>query len=76
MKMFSKLKEIIEAYSIMMSPDDRQTQIAMERLMVCNECPANKVNSAGIRYCGECGCVIKAKVFSTKNSCPLNKWEK
>jgi transcription initiation factor TFIIIB Brf1 subunit/transcription initiation factor TFIIB len=43
---------------------------------VCNECPSNKINGVGINYCGECGCVIKAKVFSKENACPLNKWNR
>lgn len=71
-----KVKEIIKAYSIMLSPDEEQSMIAIQRLSICDTCESKKVNGVGLHYCGECGCFLKAKVFSETNNCPLNKWEK
>jgi hypothetical protein len=71
---FNKVKDIVSAYKIMLNPNDTQEEIAMERLLVCHNCPFLKENSAGIKYCGQCGCVIKAKIYSKNNNCPENKW--
>lgn len=73
--MIKKIKEILHAYSIMLSPTENQNKIAISRLLQCNKCPSNKINSVGLNYCSECGCLIKGKVFSKENTCPLNKWE-
>lgn len=71
-----KIKEIIQAYSIMLRPNEEQNKIAIERLEICDGCDKRKVNSVGIPYCGECGCVIRAKIFAKSNSCPLKKWKR
>ena len=60
----------------MIKPNDEESAIALNRLMICDGCESKKTNTVGIQYCGECGCFIKAKVFSENNTCPLNKWEK
>lgn len=41
------------------------------RISICNICPDLK---RPLRICGNCGCVIDAKVRYEKSSCPLGKW--
>ena len=41
-----------------------------KRKEVCETCP-KKI--AGM--CGECGCIIEAKVLIKLESCPINKWQ-
>jgi hypothetical protein len=47
-------------------------EIAKRRLSVCQTCPrlTPKINT-----CKECGCLMPAKVFFTKASCPIGKWK-
>jgi hypothetical protein len=48
-------------------------------LETCHSCPF--IEESGdilgkIKICGQCGCVLKAKVFvPEKTACPENKWE-
>ena len=70
-----KIKEILEAYSIMMNPDTMQSEIAAERLQVCDICEYN-VKKLGLAKCSLCSCIIRGKVFSARNSCPANKWKR
>lgn len=40
-----------------------------KRLEICATCPSRKKFT-----CGECGCVLAAKVKSPLSTCPLGKW--
>ncbi len=75
----SKIKEIFNAYAVMADPTTEQAEIAAKRLETCNKCPFMKERDLGftvVKVCGECGCVLKAKVFTPeKTACPENKWE-
>ena len=75
----SKIKEIFNAYAVMVDPTLEQSKIAAIRLETCNSCPFIKeVDWAvgTVNVCGQCGCVLKAKVFvPEKTGCPENKWE-
>jgi hypothetical protein len=75
----SKIKEIFNAYSVMVDPTAEQSEIAAQRLETCNSCPFVTEMQAligTIRICGQCGCVLRAKAFSKdKTACPENKWE-
>lgn len=42
---------------------------ALARKEICETCP-----SKAVLICGECGCLIAAKVRLNSASCPLNKW--
>ena len=44
---------------------------ALARLAVCKECPQL---TPRFNRCKQCGCLMSAKVFFKKASCPLNKW--
>lgn len=75
----SKVKEIFNAYKVMIDPTVEQAEIAAKRLETCNSCEflTEMPDIIGnIRICGQCGCVLRAKAFSKdKTACPENKWE-
>jgi hypothetical protein len=75
----SKIKEIFNAYAVMVDPTLEQSKIAATRLETCNGCEFMKEMDAGVttlKICGQCGCLLKAKVFvPEKTGCPENKWE-
>ena len=76
----SKIKEIFNAYAVMMDPTTEQSAIAAQRLETCNSCEFIKETNLGalgvVKACGLCGCVLKGKVFvPTKDGCPKKKWE-
>lgn len=58
---------------------NEQKELATKRASICEVCPSRKVITEKLELatiCGECGCPIKKKVFSsTYNDCPLKKWE-
>ena len=75
----SKVKEIFNAYKVMVDPTHEQAEIAAQRLETCNSCEFMRDVDLGfgmVKICGQCGCVLKAKSFSKeKTACPENKWE-
>jgi len=62
----------------MLKPRPSQIELAEKRYKICNDCSSKKSilsNAAWAEVCGECGCPLKAKVFSdVYNPCDLNKW--
>lgn len=42
---------------------------AIERRLICKNCEFRKY-----LICGECGCVISAKVQLDEEECPVGKW--
>lgn len=75
--MIRKIREIIQAYAIMMNPTEEQKMLANIRLRTCMGCEFWTTSEFNIEYCKKCGCATKAKIFTPKNlgGCPLNKWE-
>lgn len=77
--MLQKFKEIINAWVIANNPSEEQKVLAENRLKICDTCPFKKIVSEKISVgtiCGECGCPLSKKVFSTEfNACPKKKWE-
>jgi hypothetical protein len=73
-------KEIFEAWKISRNPTPNQVELAKLRLDVCLGCDYRKEIIKGLKWsalCGECGCPLNKKVFSTTyNACPLKKWGK
>ena len=64
---------IIEAWRIAKNPSDRQMNLAKLRASICDGCDSKKTSP--IIHCGECGCALKAKVYSPKiGACPRGKW--
>ena len=72
-------KEIFEAWKISLKPTPKQEELAKLRLEVCLGCDYRKEIIKGLKWsalCGECGCPLNKKVFSTTyNACGLKKWE-
>ena len=75
----AKIKEIFNAYRVMVDPTTEQAEIAAKRLETCSSCEFMKDVDLGfgmVKICGQCGCVLKAKSFvPQKTACPENKWE-
>ena len=66
---------IFKAWGIAASPSTKQAELASKRLEICGRCE-HKVGKV-IPTCNQCGCVIKAKVFTpSKGTCPKGKWNK
>lgn len=71
------VREIIKSWFNTFAGTEKQKQLALERLEICNGCEHMTPTVAQIFYCADCGCPIKTKIFSpVYNSCPLKKWEK
>lgn len=78
MKIFSKTKEIFEAWAISFNPDDAQADLASQRIEICDVCEYKAVDP--YIHCNQCGCALKAKIYTPKTfmdeggSCPQKKW--
>lgn len=72
-------KEIFDAWKTSFKPNEKQEELAQERLGVCLGCEHRKEVLKGVKwsaYCGDCGCPISKKVFSKSfNPCTRKKWE-
>ena len=69
----NKIEEIFKAWGIMFNPSDTQSELAGARMEICDVCDSKKTTP--IIHCGECGCALKAKVYSPKiGACPRGKW--
>jgi hypothetical protein len=69
----NKTEEIFKAWGIMFNPNDLESELAGKRMEICDECDSKRTSP--IIHCGECGCLLKAKVYSPKiGACPLGKW--
>lgn len=72
----NKITEIVGAWASLFNPTPEEIARAEMRYEICTNCDSFKT-AIDVELCGECGCVIKAKVFSKKTEtspCPLNKW--
>lgn len=65
----SKLKEIISGWSNVIWENPRIEKIAMDRAIICSECPENKNN-----ICNICKCPLISKTRSEYSKCPQAKW--
>ncbi len=69
----NKIEEIFKAWGIMFNPDDLQAELAGKRMEVCDTCDSKR--TVPLIHCAECGCALKAKVYSPKiGACPRGKW--
>ena len=69
----NKIEEIFRAWGIMFNPNDAQSELAGKRMEICDSCDSKRMNP--VIHCGECGCALKAKVYSPKiGACPRGKW--
>lgn len=66
---------------------NENNSLAIERSKICEKCPEAMIgtyenfmpdetlkNVKGLK-CNQCGCPLSAKLRSTKEKCPIGKWE-
>lgn len=69
----NKIEEIFKAWGIMFNPSDAQSDLAAKRMEICDICDSKRTSP--VIHCAECGCALKAKVYSPKiGACPRGKW--
>lgn len=69
----NKIVEIFKAWGIAFNPDDFESQLAAARMEVCEDCDSKR--TVPFIHCAECGCALKAKIYSPKiGACPRGKW--
>lgn len=72
------LKEVLSAWISKVHPTEEQKRLAEQRAKVCSSCEFMKEmikDSKSLNYCGSCGCILAAKVYSSKEgACPKGKW--
>ena len=69
----NKIQEIFNSWRIALDPNEQQTELASERIQICNECEFKA--TIPIIHCSICKCALKGKIFTpVKGACPENKW--
>lgn len=72
-------QEIFNSWKISFNPSPKQEEHAQKRLEICMGCEYRKEVLKKVKwsaYCGDCGCPLNKKVFSTLfNPCTQKKWE-
>jgi hypothetical protein len=69
----NKIVEIFKSWGIAFNPNDAQSELAGKRMEICDGCDSKRTSP--VIHCGECGCALKAKVYSPKiGACPRGKW--
>lgn len=63
-----KIKSIITGWYRFLF--EKRSEIGRHRLEICKQCELRK----GF-VCGECGCVLAAKVEVEDEECPVGKWQ-
>ena len=72
----NKIEEIFKSWNISFDPNNKQSEIASQRIEICNSCEHRKT-TIYINTCGVCGCLLKGKIFSpVVSACPKGKWDK
>tara|TARA_B110000977_G_scaffold197696_1_gene280874 strand:- start:871 stop:1131 length:261 start_codon:yes stop_codon:yes gene_type:complete len=70
----NKIEEIFKSWNITFNPNDLQSELASQRIEICNGCEYKRT-TLGMNTCGVCGCALKGKIFSPKvGACPKGKW--
>ena len=76
--MFSKVKEIAQAWIVAARPNSKQKELAQKRYSICLDCEHFRKSRpiTHDEYCNECLCPLDKKIFTqTNNACPLDKWK-
>jgi hypothetical protein len=81
----NKIEEIFTAWRISFNPSDAQSDLASERIQICDACEFKEMVALGpvdiFTRCKICGCALKAKIYTPityrdpGGSCPHGKWE-
>ena len=70
----NKIQEIFKSWSISIDPNQEQSELAIERISICNECEFKA--TFPIIHCSICKCALKGKIFTpVKGTCPMGKWD-
>ena len=75
MNMFKQLKNILFAYLELVLDyigGIKDTE-AQRKYDICNSC-IHRRKVFGVKVCGLCKCVLKAKVKCTWCKCPIDRW--
>lgn len=77
----SKLQQITEGWVNNLTPsqflDPQITEVANERISICEKCEFHSKNHLSIRldaHCTHCGCTLSAKTKCLTCECPIKKW--
>ena len=71
----NKIKDIALSWWRAANPTEKQTELAQERLEICNGCEKKQESIVFGYVCGQCGCPLGKKIFSeVEQPCPLSKW--
>ena len=71
----NKIKEIAISWWRAENPTKEQSVLAQNRLSVCMGCNSRKESVVFGFICGECGCPLGKKIFSSDpKPCPDNRW--
>jgi ribosomal protein L37AE/L43A len=74
LKDMNKIEEIFKSWKIQYNPSIEQSELAAERIEICNKCP-HKIGTDIFR-CNLCGCLLASKIYSPViGACPENRWE-
>lgn len=69
----NKIEEIFRSWGVALRPDDKQIELAVARLKICEGCEFK--GDLPVRHCTVCGCALKGKVYSpVEGACPKGKW--
>lgn len=66
-KLLRKVGQILSGFYLLMLGE--KTEKSLERKGICLECEKRRYLA-----CGECGCIISAKVLIEEEECPIGKW--
>lgn len=72
------IKTILEAWAISYNPTEKENELAIARLKICDNCSSKKELIKKVQLlvvCSECGCPLVKKIYTNSyNACPLMKW--
>ena len=72
----NKVSEIFLSWRRAANPTPQQTILAAKRYTICQTCPSKQPSVVFTEVCGECGCPLKAKIYTQSGrACPLSKWD-
>lgn len=66
----NKIEEIFKSFSIAFDPSLEQSELASQRIQICNECEFKSLTPIGpfmnIARCSICGCALRGKMFTPR----------
>jgi len=66
----NKIEEIFKSFSIAFDPTVEQSELASDRIQICDDCEFRVLTPIGplvtMARCSVCGCVLRGKMFSPR----------